>query len=195
MQTLVPLGIVEGSVLSIKKKQRALRPQIDLQPRLILKLMHELGIHPRARRRQFPQRGCCLDREIAEHATGGPGRLAPRFAFFHHQHCLLYTSHCFRQSMNCCSGLFSTATRLSKPNFSICLRRWKASTGEYWGARIYLPRDTSPLGPRCGRPFRRVSPMTSDRGFQTPSSTRTSTRCGRDSRSSSVALTAALLKS
>ena len=56
----------------VKKKQRALRPQINLQARLILEFAHELRVHPGARRRQFAQRRHRFGGEVDQHAARCP---------------------------------------------------------------------------------------------------------------------------
>src|SRR5258708_11268641 len=81
------------------KKQRPLRPQINLQARLILQFMHELGIHACARSREFPHPGRSFKDEVDQHAARGPGRLASGLAFLHHQHpqSLLVQFNCQRE--------------------------------------------------------------------------------------------------
>ncbi len=72
--------------LHTRKHQRSHRPQINLQPGLLLEPTHELGIHAGARGRQFPQPGRCFSGEVGKHPSRSPGRLPSRFAFLHHQH-------------------------------------------------------------------------------------------------------------
>src|SRR5580658_3487533 len=99
------LGILLGETMpkrSLRARQNNCphRPQINLQPRFILQLMHELGIHPRTRRRRFAQCWMRLGGRVDQHSSGGPRRLASRLTFFHYQHAqsLFIQFNCQRKS-------------------------------------------------------------------------------------------------
>src|ERR1019366_3595190 len=67
--------------LHTRKHQRPYRPQIDLQPELLLEPAHELGIHPCARRRPIPQRGRCSGGKAAGVPPAAQGGSPPGSPF------------------------------------------------------------------------------------------------------------------
>src|SRR5438094_6933176 len=73
------------NVLRRRKEDRASIAQIDVDPRLILQLVNEFGIHPRACRRQRLQKRRSLQTTLDEHSRSGIRGLAARLSTFHHQ--------------------------------------------------------------------------------------------------------------
>ena len=69
-----------------REEQGSLRTQIHVDSRFIFQLMHELGIHLRARGSERLQNTRRLVSTIGQHAARRIGCLSPRFSTLHHQH-------------------------------------------------------------------------------------------------------------
>ena len=67
-----------------REEQRAVRPEIYVDSGLVLQLMHELGIHLRARLRERLQRRRSLVPAVGQHPAGSMRSFPSRFAAFHH---------------------------------------------------------------------------------------------------------------
>src|SRR2546422_516688 len=72
-------------VLGWREEKRAIAAQININARLVLQFVHELGIHAGASGSQRLQRGWSFWRTVGQHAGSGVRRFAARFSALYDQ--------------------------------------------------------------------------------------------------------------
>src|SRR5205085_4475756 len=73
-------------VKTLHELERSRGAKINLHARLVLELMHKLGVHLRTSHCERVKCSRRIRSGAHQHASGGPGRLASRFAFFDYKH-------------------------------------------------------------------------------------------------------------